>query len=93
MASQWGLTSPVLVIIVLLSCTTRMTQGIWLDLPATGTKCVSEDIHNNVVVLADYALINNQQDSHLHPPATISVKVINFSFFVFGFGFYDVGRP
>ncbi|XP_071716615.1 transmembrane emp24 domain-containing protein p24delta3-like [Rutidosis leptorrhynchoides] len=51
------------------------TEGLWLDLPASGTKCVSEDIHNNVVVLADYSLINNHPDSHLHPSPTISVKV------------------
>ncbi|KAI3820121.1 hypothetical protein L1987_13979 [Smallanthus sonchifolius] len=54
---------------------TTTTQAIWLDLPNSGTKCVSEDIHNNVVVLADYSVINNQEDSHLHPGATISVKV------------------
>ncbi|KAJ0757000.1 putative transmembrane emp24 domain-containing protein [Helianthus annuus] len=62
--------------------TTTITQAIWLDLPDSGTKCVSEDIHNNVVVLADYALINNGEDSHLHPSATISVKVtVDLSFF------------
>ncbi|KAF8013989.1 hypothetical protein BT93_I1754 [Corymbia citriodora subsp. variegata] len=46
-------------------------QAIWLNLPATGTKCVSEVIQNNVVVLADYIAISNHE--YAHP--TISVKV------------------
>lgn len=70
-------------ILLLLWCSTIMTEAIWLDLPSSGTKCVSEDIHNNVVVLADYSLINNQEDSHLHPPATISVKVSDLLFLCF----------
>lgn len=49
-----------------------MSQAIWLNLPATGTKCVSEEIQNNVVVLADYVVI---PDDHGHPSPTISVKV------------------
>lgn len=46
-------------------------EGIWLNLPATGTKCVSEDIQHNVVVLADYVVVS---EDHSHYP-TISVKV------------------
>ncbi|KAI4296251.1 hypothetical protein L6164_036224 [Bauhinia variegata] len=46
-------------------------QAIWLTLPSSGTKCVSEEIQNNVVVLADYVLVS---DDHSHHPA-ISVKV------------------
>lgn len=49
-----------------------MSQAIWLSLPATGTKCVSEEIQNNVVVLADYVVI---PDDHSRPSPTISVKV------------------
>nr|AFK41994.1 unknown [Lotus japonicus] len=45
--------------------------AIWLTLPATGTKCVSEEIQSNVVVLADYVLVS---DDHSHNP-TIGVKV------------------
>ncbi|XP_050208993.1 transmembrane emp24 domain-containing protein p24delta3-like [Mercurialis annua] len=47
------------------------TQGIWLTLPATGTKCVSEELHSNVVVLADYVVV---ADDHALIP-TISIKV------------------
>lgn len=54
----------------------RRCQGIWLNLPATGTKCVSEDIQTNVVVLADYIVVS---EDHPQPP-TISVKVILFRF-------------
>nr|GMD04857.1 transmembrane emp24 domain-containing protein p24delta3-like [Ipomoea batatas] len=46
-------------------------EAIWLNLPGSGTKCVSEEIHNNVVVLADYVVIS---DDHVHPTPTISVK-------------------
>ncbi|XP_047339263.1 transmembrane emp24 domain-containing protein p24delta3-like [Impatiens glandulifera] len=49
-----------------------LTQSIWLNLPASGTKCVSEEIHSNVVVLADYVVISEDQ-IHLSP--TVSVKV------------------
>ncbi|XP_047315099.1 transmembrane emp24 domain-containing protein p24delta3-like [Impatiens glandulifera] len=48
------------------------TQAIWLNLPATGTKCVSEEIQSNVIVLADYVVIS---EDHTHSSPTISVKV------------------
>ncbi|KAJ8492400.1 hypothetical protein OPV22_014121 [Ensete ventricosum] len=32
------------------------TTAVWLNLPALGTKCVSEEIQPNVVVIADYAI-------------------------------------
>lgn len=51
-----------------------VSDAIWLNLPATGTKCVSEEIQNNVVVLADYVVVS---DDHSHSP-TISVKVCEF---------------
>ncbi|GAA0183945.1 vesicle coat protein [Lithospermum erythrorhizon] len=44
-------------------------KAIWLEVPSSGTKCVSEDIHNNVVVLADYAVIGDGL------PPTVSAKV------------------
>ncbi|XP_052194848.1 transmembrane emp24 domain-containing protein p24delta3-like [Diospyros lotus] len=47
-------------------------EAIWLNLPSTGTKCVSEEIQNNVVVLADYIVISDDQN---RPSPTISVKV------------------
>ncbi|KAK8629796.1 hypothetical protein V6N13_078624 [Hibiscus sabdariffa] len=46
-------------------------EAIWLNLPKTGTKCVSEEIHSNVVVLADYVVVA-VEDSQTAP---ISVKV------------------
>jgi hypothetical protein len=47
-------------------------DAVWLDLPATGTKCVSEEIQPNVVVLADYALM---YESHTTSHPTVAVKV------------------
>ncbi|VVB00031.1 unnamed protein product [Arabis nemorensis] len=46
-------------------------EGLWLNVPPTGTKCVSEEIQSNVVVLADYLVIS---DEHSVFP-TVSVKV------------------
>ncbi|CAK9158332.1 unnamed protein product [Ilex paraguariensis] len=48
-----------------------IAEAIWLNLPSSGTKCVSEDIQINVVVLADYSVIN---DGTSHMP-TLSAKV------------------
>ncbi|QCD84604.1 transmembrane emp24 domain-containing protein p24delta4-like [Vigna unguiculata] len=45
--------------------------AIWLTVPATGTKCVSEEIQHNVVVLADYVVIPSD---HSQNP-TLAVKV------------------
>ncbi|KAM7252937.1 hypothetical protein ACFE04_025555 [Oxalis oulophora] len=35
-----------------------VVEGVWLTIPSSGTKCVSEDIQNNVVVLADYYVVD-----------------------------------
>ncbi|KAJ9158880.1 hypothetical protein P3X46_024424 [Hevea brasiliensis] len=51
--------------------TVRVSEGIWLNLPASGTKCVSEELHTNVVVLADYVVVS--EDNSRLP--TISIKV------------------
>ncbi|KAM3342951.1 transmembrane emp24 domain-containing protein p24delta3-like [Capsicum galapagoense] len=53
-------------------CLLHKGEAIWLSLPASGTKCVSEELHNNVVVLADYVVIS---DDHVHPTPTISARV------------------
>lgn len=50
----------------------QIGQAIWLSLPASGTKCVSEEIQNNVVVLADYVVVS---DDHPNPAPNIAVKV------------------
>ncbi|XP_052206009.1 transmembrane emp24 domain-containing protein p24delta4-like [Diospyros lotus] len=47
-------------------------EAIWVTLPAKETKCLSERIQTNVVVLADYLIVS---DDHGDPTPTISVKV------------------
>ncbi|XVF68128.1 hypothetical protein PTKIN_Ptkin10aG0178400 [Pterospermum kingtungense] len=59
------------VILLWASSNAPVGDAIWLNLPSTGTKCVSEEIQNNVVVLADYVVVS---ENHGHIP-TISVKV------------------
>lgn len=56
-------------------CLLHKGEAIWLSLPPTGTKCVSEELHNNVVVLADYVVISDDQ---VHPTPTISARVWPF---------------
>ncbi|KAL8485586.1 hypothetical protein ACS0TY_027759 [Phlomoides rotata] len=51
-------------------------RGLWLELPSTGTKCVSEELHNNVVVLGDYyAFVGEDYDANATSTPTITVKV------------------
>ncbi|KAL0432201.1 UNVERIFIED_CONTAM: Transmembrane emp24 domain-containing protein p24delta3 [Sesamum latifolium] len=51
-------------------------RGIWFDMPSSGSKCVSEELRNNVVVLADYySLFGEQEDLNSTIAPTISVKV------------------
>lgn len=47
--------------------------AVWLELPQKGTKCVSEEIQPNVVVLADYSIMF-EGNAYNHP--TMAVKVI-----------------
>lgn len=64
--------SEITMLLVLLLCLTTLflkTEAIWLTMPSSGTKCVSEDIQTHVVVLADYYVVT---DEGLH---TISAKV------------------
>ena len=61
-----------LLILCLTSGLLPVGESIWLNLPATGTKCVSEEIHNNVVVLADYVVIS---EDHTQSSPTLSAKV------------------
>ncbi|RAL54998.1 unnamed protein product [Cuscuta campestris] len=51
-------------------------EAVWLDLPGEGTKCVAEDIRSNVVVMADYYVIHEEEHvaGNAALPA-ISVKV------------------
>ncbi|CAL0317916.1 unnamed protein product [Lupinus luteus] len=49
------------------------TQAIWIELPNSGPKCISEEIHSNVVVLGDYFLFSdNTQPDHLTVAATVT---------------------
>ncbi|KAK2393103.1 hypothetical protein P8452_15178 [Trifolium repens] len=54
-----------------LFCFFSISQAIWISLPPSGTKCVSEEIQHNVVVLADYVVLQFDQSSH----PTVAVKV------------------
>ncbi|KAG4958929.1 hypothetical protein AAZX31_13G065400 [Glycine max] len=47
-----------------------LAEAVWLTLPTSGTKCLSEEIQSNVVVLADYYVVT--QEGGLQ---TLSVKV------------------
>ncbi|XP_072996267.1 transmembrane emp24 domain-containing protein p24delta3-like isoform X3 [Typha latifolia] len=47
-------------------------DAVWLNMPVTGTKCVSEEIQPNVVVLADYAVM---YEGSTHGQPTIAIKV------------------
>lgn len=47
--------------------------AVLISLPTSGTKCVSEEIQPNVVVLADYAVVPEEETGSDRP--TISVKV------------------
>lgn len=49
-----------------------VAEAIWLTIPNSGTKCVSEEIQNNVVVLADYYVIDEKNPDHI---PTISARV------------------
>ncbi|KAG8046469.1 hypothetical protein GUJ93_ZPchr0008g12170 [Zizania palustris] len=58
---------------VVLAVVFLYAEVVWLDLPQSGTKYVSEEIQSNVVVLADYALM---YESHPSSHPTIVVKVL-----------------
>ncbi|CAM8883442.1 unnamed protein product [Rhodiola kirilowii] len=52
-----------------------VADAIWLTLPSSGTtKCVSEDIQNNVVVVADYHVVVDDGNAAV-PMPTVSARV------------------
>ncbi|XP_022899222.1 transmembrane emp24 domain-containing protein p24delta3-like, partial [Olea europaea var. sylvestris] len=55
-----------------LVCVLQPGDAIWLTMPTSGNKCISEEIQNNVVVLADYIVIS---DDRVHRNPIIAVKV------------------
>ena len=67
-----GFLVPVVLMVFILLVLVQEGYAIWLNLPGTGTKCVSEEIQNNVVVLADYVVIS---DNHVHPTPSVATKV------------------
>ncbi|CAN1179343.1 Transmembrane emp24 domain-containing protein p24delta5 [Linum perenne] len=64
-------------------------RGIWLSIPSSGTKCVSEEIHNNVVVLADYYVINEEKPEHV---PKVSVRQDNVTHGQFAFTTSEAGN-
>ncbi|KAF4354588.1 hypothetical protein CsatB_007838 [Cannabis sativa] len=75
---RWTLMTPAL-LTLLCSMGFLMTPAtaIWLTIPNTGTKCVSEEIQSNVVVLADYYVVHDALDVNHDQPhlPTISARV------------------
>ncbi|KAK6114846.1 hypothetical protein DH2020_007115 [Rehmannia glutinosa] len=64
------------VLIVAALAVVPAARGLWLDLPSSGAKCVSEELHDNVVVLGDYyAFIGEDYDVNSTVNPTVSVKV------------------
>ncbi|KAJ8762990.1 hypothetical protein K2173_023119 [Erythroxylum novogranatense] len=51
---------------------TQRADAIWLTIPSSGTKCLSEEIQNNIVVLANYYAFNEQNPEQTF---AISTKV------------------
>jgi len=63
-----------LLVMSLISSRLIVSDAVWLNLPSTGTKCVSEEIQNHVVVVGDYVVI----DETGHGTPTVSAKVRKF---------------
>ncbi|KAL5076623.1 hypothetical protein RYX36_015607 [Vicia faba] len=78
MAKSFNPSSVTQTALVLLLCFISLfnlpqTKALWLTLPSSGTKCVSQEIQTHVVVLADYYVVADNIKGH--PLPTISVKV------------------
>ncbi|XP_075098818.1 transmembrane emp24 domain-containing protein p24delta3-like [Nicotiana tabacum] len=54
---------------------TAAAEAIWLEMLATGIKCVFEEIHNNIVVLPNYDVIGDEEHVQANILPTIFVKV------------------
>jgi len=61
-----------LALAVVLAVASLHAEAVWLDVPQSGTKCVSEEIQSHVVVLSDYSIM---YESHPYSHPTIAVKV------------------
>ncbi|XP_010272898.1 PREDICTED: transmembrane emp24 domain-containing protein p24delta3-like [Nelumbo nucifera] len=49
----------------LMSLLPPLGEAVWLNLPPSTTKCVSEEIQNNIVVLGDYNVVANNRSYDL----------------------------
>ncbi|KAL8162396.1 hypothetical protein V2J09_013885 [Rumex salicifolius] len=72
-SSNWGL-AVVCLCVLMANLMLPLAEGVWLSLPSSGTKCVSEEIQNNVVVLADYVVVK-EHERPADPNITVSAKV------------------
>ncbi|CAI8585443.1 unnamed protein product [Vicia faba] len=71
MKLRYGSEITLLLLLLCLACLSLKTEAVWMTIPSSGTKCVSEDIQTHVVVLADYYVVT-EQGPQLQ---TISAKV------------------
>lgn len=63
-------------VLVVAAVVVPAVRGLWLDLPSSGTKCISEELHNNVVVMADYyAFVGEDYDVNSTIVPNIAVTV------------------
>ncbi|CAI9778097.1 unnamed protein product [Fraxinus pennsylvanica] len=63
------------VVLMVVGLVVPVARGIWLEVPSSGTKCVSEELHSKVVVLADYFVVGDEHHINNTIVPTISVKV------------------
>ncbi|KAL3334863.1 hypothetical protein AABB24_031201 [Solanum stoloniferum] len=64
------------VVVVVAMVMMMAAEAIWLELPNSETKCVYEDIRNNVVVLGEYIVIHaDEEHAQANFIPTISVQV------------------
>lgn len=69
-------------LLVVLLCFSRRSEAIWMNMPVTGRKCLSEEVHNNVIVMAEWVVI---ADDHLNYPAPNIFTKVGDSPFSFSF--------
>ncbi|KAM0948906.1 hypothetical protein DsansV1_C06g0064631 [Dioscorea sansibarensis] len=65
-----------LLAILLISGWPLGTGAVWLNIPAGETKCISEEIQTDNIVLGEYSVVVVHDNAQLdHGLPTISVKV------------------
>ncbi|KAL3634767.1 hypothetical protein CASFOL_021821 [Castilleja foliolosa] len=53
-----------------------VARGIWLELPSNTVKCLSEDLRNNVLVMAEYyAFYGDHDELNSTSNPSVSIKV------------------